>query len=69
MPDFVAQVWKPLMKKCIENGVKIVTNAGGLNPEACKQAVEKIAEEAGLKVGFVVVVVVVVVGCLCAITY
>jgi hypothetical protein len=28
--EFVSHVWRPLMKKILAKGIKIVTNAGGL---------------------------------------
>ena len=33
---------------CIEKGIKIVTNAGGLNPKSMADEIEKILEEQGL---------------------
>ena len=33
---------------CIEKGIKIVTNAGGLNPKSMAGEIEKILEEQGL---------------------
>eukprot|EP00211_Chloroparvula_japonica_P004730 CAMPEP_0119134676 /NCGR_PEP_ID=MMETSP1310-20130426/17526_1 /TAXON_ID=464262 /ORGANISM="Genus nov. species nov., Strain RCC2339" /LENGTH=612 /DNA_ID=CAMNT_0007125497 /DNA_START=7 /DNA_END=1845 /DNA_ORIENTATION=+ len=50
IPDFVLRVWKPLMKEIVEKKIKVVTNAGGLNPTACKEAIETIAAKAGLHV-------------------
>lgn len=46
--EFVYDVCKPLLAKCIEKNIKIVTNAGGMNPLACKLAIEKLAEKLGL---------------------
>lgn len=48
--EFVTFVWKPLMKDILEKNIKVVTNAGGLNPLACKAAIEKAAQDAGLPV-------------------
>lgn len=33
---------------CLDRGIKIVSNAGGLDPAGCAQAVEKLAQELGL---------------------
>jgi hypothetical protein len=33
---------------CVRKGVKIVTNAGGANPEACAEAIAELARELGL---------------------
>ena len=48
--EFVHSVWKPLMKKIMEKNIKIVCNAGGMNPKACKEEIEKIAAAAGIEV-------------------
>jgi hypothetical protein len=37
-----------ILKPCLENGIKIVTNAGGLNPKGMAEALEKMAEDMGL---------------------
>jgi len=44
---FVAQM-EDVLATCLERGVKIVSNAGGLNPAGCAAAVRAIAERAGL---------------------
>ena len=45
--DFV-----PLMKRifptCIDNGIRVVTNAGGVNPEGCAEALVEAGREAGV---------------------
>lgn len=46
--DFTDWVWKDNLRELKAQGVKIVTNAGGLNPRACRERMEKIAAEAGL---------------------
>ena len=46
--DFVAAVMKPLLAAIVAQGIKVVTNAGGVNPLACKAALEQLAAEAGL---------------------
>ena len=46
--DFVAAVMKPLLGDIVARGIKVVTNAGGVNPLACKAALEQLAAEAGL---------------------
>lgn len=39
--EFVDVVWKPLMKQILKKNIKIVTNAGGMNPIALKKAIEE----------------------------
>ena len=46
--DFTEWVWKDNLRDLKAQGVKIVTNAGGLNPRACRDRMEKLAAEAGL---------------------
>ena len=53
-PDFV-QSMKPLLKKVKERGIKVVTNAGGVNPEACAQALSTIAAEQGVELSIALV--------------
>jgi hypothetical protein len=48
--EFVFSVWKPLMKDILAKNIKVVVNAGGMNPIACKEAIEKVSSEAGLSV-------------------
>lgn len=44
---FLKQV-KEVLVDCIEKDIKIVTNAGGLNPKAMAEAIEAIAKELGV---------------------
>lgn len=46
--DFVSAVMKPLLAEIAQQGIKVVTNAGGVNPLACKAALEKLAADAGI---------------------
>jgi Acyclic terpene utilisation family protein AtuA len=46
--DFVAAVMKPLLGDIVARGIKVVTNAGGVNPLACKAALEQLAADLGL---------------------
>lgn len=41
--EFVHGVMKPLFRSIVDQGVCVVTNAGGMNPIACKQALEELA--------------------------
>ena len=46
--DFVSAVIKPYLQQCMAQGVKLIANAGGLNPQACAQAIRDVARELGL---------------------
>jgi len=47
--DFTDWVWKDNLQALKAGGVKVITNAGGLNPVACRARMERIAAEAGLE--------------------
>ena len=46
--DFVSAVVKPHLKECLSRGIRMISNAGGLNPEGCRDAILAVAREAGL---------------------
>jgi hypothetical protein len=46
--DFVSRVLRATLQQALERGVKIVTNAGGVNPLACRDAVLALAAELGV---------------------
>ncbi|MEZ5659449.1 MAG: acyclic terpene utilization AtuA family protein [Burkholderiaceae bacterium] len=46
--DFVDSVMAPLLPAIKQRGVRVVTNAGGVNPAACAAALRAVAEAAGL---------------------
>jgi hypothetical protein len=46
--DFTEWVWKDNLAELKRTGTKIVTNAGGVNPRACLEQMERYAREAGL---------------------
>lgn len=53
--DFVTMVMKPLAREIAEKGIRVVTNAGGINPVACRDALLKILEEEGVDLKIAVV--------------
>lgn len=53
--DFISAVLKPNIREIAAQGVRLVSNAGGVNPVACAEAARAVVAEAGLdlKVGVV----------------
>ena len=45
--DFLVSM-TPLLKQVKEKGIKVITNAGGVNPEACAKQLSAIAAEQGV---------------------
>ncbi len=45
--DFVPLMGR-ILPECIEKGIRVVANAGGVNPQSCRDAVVDVAVEAGL---------------------
>ncbi len=44
---FVSQM-EQVMGSCLDHGIKVVSNAGGLDPDGCAEAVHEIAQKLGL---------------------
>jgi hypothetical protein len=44
---FVSQM-EQVMGTCLDHGIKVVSNAGGLNPDGCAEAVDEVAGKLGL---------------------
>ncbi|MEY1661746.1 acyclic terpene utilization AtuA family protein [Isoalcanivorax beigongshangi] len=46
--DFVTQVMAPLAKNIRDRGIKVISNAGGVNPRACRDALQAVFKAAGV---------------------
>lgn len=53
--DFVSAALAPNLSEVARQGVRIVSNAGGVNPRACGEAVRKLVADKGLKLKVAVV--------------
>jgi hypothetical protein len=53
--DFVSDVIAPLAREIAEKKIKVITNAGGINPLGCRDAVVKVLEAVGVKLQVAVV--------------
>jgi hypothetical protein len=53
--DFVDFVIKPFAAQIAQSGVKIIANAGGINPESCGEAVRAIIADKGLELKVAVI--------------
>ena len=54
-PDFVTAVLKPNLAEIAHSGVKVLSNAGGVNPEACGIAIRNLIKKAGLSLKVAVI--------------
>ena len=46
--DFV-EMLRRILPRCKQKGIKVVANAGGVNPRGCLEAIRKVVHELGLK--------------------
>ncbi|KAI9305913.1 hypothetical protein BJ944DRAFT_160863 [Cunninghamella echinulata] len=47
--EFITLVLKPLLPALVKNGTKVVTNAGGLDPVGCKEAIEALLKKMNIQ--------------------
>ncbi len=53
--DFVAVAMRSVLKDAMARGIRIIANAGGVNPRACAEALASLAAELGVDVSIAVV--------------
>src|ERR1035437_1984024 len=53
--DFVAVAMKLVLKDALARGIRIIANAGGVNPRGCAKALRLLADELGVSVRIAVV--------------
>lgn len=53
--DFVSVTMKQVLKDVVAKNIRVISNAGGVNPQACADAVAALAAEQGLRVKIAVV--------------
>ncbi|HMN71139.1 MAG TPA: DUF1446 domain-containing protein [Rhodoblastus sp.] len=53
--DFVSHVMKPLAREIADRDVKVIANAGGVNLEACRDALQAALTEQGVKLKIAIV--------------
>ncbi|MRU29848.1 DUF1446 domain-containing protein, partial [Xylella fastidiosa subsp. multiplex] len=53
--DFVDISMKPVLKEIKRQGIKVISNAGGINPQGCADALRALAEAEGVSLRIAVV--------------
>jgi hypothetical protein len=53
--DFVQVTMKTILRDAAKRGIRVISNAGGVNPQACAQALQALADEQGVKLKIAVV--------------
>jgi len=53
--DFVTVTMKAVLRDVAAKGIRVISNAGGVNPRACARAIEALAAEQGLTISIAVV--------------
>jgi hypothetical protein len=53
--DFVDTAMRAVLAAVVQRGIQVVSNAGGINPQACARALAKLADELGVAVRIAVV--------------
>ncbi|MDP9893660.1 hypothetical protein J2W32_002274 [Variovorax boronicumulans] len=53
--DFVSVAMKSVLKDVVKQGIRVVSNAGGVNPQGCADALAALAKEQGIELKIAVV--------------
>jgi len=53
--DFIEAAMRPVLAEVVKRGIRVVSNAGGINPQGCARALAKLADELGVAVRIAVV--------------
>jgi hypothetical protein len=53
--DFVSVTMKAILQDVVAQGIRVISNAGGVNPRGCAQAIRALAREQGIHVRIAVV--------------
>lgn len=53
--DFVTEVMAPLAREIAARRIRVIANAGGVNPEACRDALQRVFEAAGVELRVAIV--------------
>jgi len=53
--DFISLVMKPLARQIAQRGVKVIANAGGVNLDACRDALQAVLREQGVDLRIAIV--------------
>ncbi|KAL7630844.1 UNVERIFIED_CONTAM: hypothetical protein RMT77_018869 [Armadillidium vulgare] len=54
-PDFVSHAVGPYLAEIKQKGIKIISNAGGINPEGCAEALQNVSKKSGVDLKIAVV--------------
>ena len=54
-PDFISEVMRPLAAQIAARGIKVIANAGGVNPRSCRDSLQKVLDELGVRLSVAVV--------------
>jgi hypothetical protein len=53
--DFVDVTLRAIVRDVVKKGIRVISNAGGVNPQACAQALQSVAAEQGVQLKIAVV--------------